>query len=379
MQRAEPAALPRTRSRYPLTFIVQARGRNDLLAKELRDQIGDLGYSAPYVLATSRGHQLVSALKTTRMDGVPPATDELLAKRRAAVALAVGSDVVVAAGGGRALDLGKAVATKADLPLIVIPTQLSHDGVVSPLAILTDARGHKQTVVADPPDAVFFPLPLLTAAPVQAFAAGIGDLLSNEYALMDWQLAQRRGRDEVDPRAESLAQESMQLIESLLEGSAVDTCRDPLAIALLGTALVNSGMAMFEAGNSRPASGAEHKISHAIDALLGPRALHGAQVAFGCMVSAHLYGGDTEAVRAQLSALGLPTHPDHLQMTDDELQAVLTCAAQMRPDRYTILHERLLDEADVRTVISELWGQHEALRSQGRRSSSRKKVCNSAR
>ena len=356
MQRAEPAALPRTKSRYPLTFIVQARGRSDLMAQELRDQIGDLGYAAPYVLTTSRGQQLVTLLNATRMDAVPPAADELLTKRRAAAAVAAGSDVVIAAGGGRALDLGKAVATKADLPLIVIPTQLSHDGVASPLAILTDARGHKQTVVADPPEAVFFPLPLLTAAPVQAFAAGIGDLLSNEYALLDWRLAQSRGRDEVCPEAESLAQESMQLIEGLLSGPATENCRDPLAIALLGTALVNSGMAMFEAGSSRPASGAEHKISHAVDALLGPRALHGAQVAFGCMVSAYLYGMDVDAVRAPLTSLGLPVHPADLDLSDGELRAVLTCAAEMRPDRYTILHERLTNDADVRTVIMDVFG-----------------------
>lgn len=356
MQRAESAPLPRTRSRYPLTFIVEARGQTDLLARAVRDQIADLGYAAPYVLATSRARDLVGSLAATRTDGVPNATDELQAHRRAASAVAAGSDVVVAAGGGRALDLGKAVALKADLPLIVIPTQLSHDGVASPLAILTDARGHKQTVATDPPDAVFFPIPLLTAAPVRAFSAGIGDLLSNEYALMDWQLAQSRGHDVVSAQAECLAEESMHLIEGLLAAPVSETARDPLAVALLGTALVNSGMAMFEAGSSRPASGAEHKVSHAIDALLGPRGLHGAQVAFGCMVSAHLYGRDTELVRQQLSALGLPVHPRQLNLSSEELSAVLTSAAEMRPDRYTILHEALVDDSCVRALIRELWG-----------------------
>ena len=46
---------------------------------------------------------------------------------------------------------------------------------------------------------------------------------------------------------------------------------------------------MIAAGTSRPASGGEHEISHAIDEIFGGRALHGAQVAFGC-VAAHIAG-----------------------------------------------------------------------------------------
>ena len=40
-------------------------------------------------------------------------------------------------------------------------------------------------------------------------------------------------------------------------------------------ALVSSGVAMSIAGSSRPASGGEHKFSHAIDRLAPGKALHG--------------------------------------------------------------------------------------------------------
>ena len=46
------------------------------------------------------------------------------------------------------------------------------------------------------------------------------------------------------------------------------------------------------AGSSRPCSGAEHLISHALDDLRPGTAHHGEQVAFGALVTTRLQGED---------------------------------------------------------------------------------------
>ena len=59
------------------------------------------------------------------------------------------------------------------------------------------------------------------------------------------------------------------------------------------------------AGSSRPCSGAEHLISHALDALHPGTAQHGEQVAFGALVATRLQGGDWGALREFMLAAGM--------------------------------------------------------------------------
>jgi glycerol-1-phosphate dehydrogenase [NAD(P)+] len=132
--------------------------------------------------------------------------------------------------------------------------------------------------------------------------------------------------------------------------------RDPGSLRGLADALVMSGMAMICAGSSRPASGGEHEISHAIDQRFRGRALHGAQVAFGCVISVALYGEDTAAFRERLARLGLPQHPAELSLSEDVVVQLLLAAPETRPGRFTILEDADLDEAKARALVRSIWG-----------------------
>jgi glycerol-1-phosphate dehydrogenase [NAD(P)+] len=116
-----------------------------------------------------------------------------------------------------------------------------------------------------------------------------------------------------------------------------------------------SGLAMICAGTSRPASGGEHEISHAIDEVFGGRAMHGAQVAFGCIISAALYGQDTDAFRARLRRLGLPQHPADMGLSEDDVVKVLLAAPDTRPGRFTIVEDADLDESKARSLVRSIW------------------------
>ena len=266
-----------------------------------------------------------------------------------------GGDVITAIGGGRCLDIAKLAAAASGLPLIAVPTQLSHDGICSPVAVIPRDEGIPESVEAVAPFAAFFSLPILMESPLSSIRAGLGDLISNPLALRDWELAASRGLEEIDEGAWHLSVEAFHLIEKVLDSDLKEEAHDPRLLGLLANALANSGLAMICAGSSRPASGAEHKISHAIDHMFGPRALHGAQVAFGSVISVALYGLDVEAFRAQLAHLGLPHHPQHLALSEDDLVAILLAAPEMRPGRFTILEQHGLDERSARALIRSIW------------------------
>lgn len=314
------------------------------------------GFVRPFIVGSERAGALVGSLSDLAGWETPPtgATQDH-ATSLGTVITRSGSDVIAAIGGGRCLDIAKLAAKTSGLPLVAVPTQLSHDGICSPVAVLPKGRGIPESIEAVAPRAAFFSLPILLHAPLATVRAGLGDLMSNPLALRDWELAASRGLEDIDEDAWHLSVESFHLIEYLLNTDLSQNSNDPTLLARLAHALANSGLAMICAGSSRPASGAEHKISHAIDHMFGPRAMHGAQVAFGSLVSVALYGLDVEEFKEQLEHLGLPSHPRDLGLTNDDLAAALLVAPAMRPGRFTILEQQGLDERSARRLVRSIW------------------------
>jgi glycerol dehydrogenase-like iron-containing ADH family enzyme len=70
-----------------------------------------------------------------------------------------------------------------------------------------------------------------------------------------------------------------------------------------------------------------------------PRAaLHGEQVALGCLVSAAAHGSPLlGTLRAVFARLGLPCHPSDLGIDDALMREAVVRAPATRPDRHTIL------------------------------------------
>ena len=327
-------------------------------ASELQSRIRDLGANDPYTVASRHGEALGSGLSEAQLRETPPAdADQEWANQAGARVKSAGADLVVAIGGGRTLDIAKIAAARAGVMIVSVPTQLSHDGIASPVAVVGDGSGRTLSIGAIAPRAVFISVPTLRGSSAPSAAAGIGDLLANPLALKDWALAAERGVDEVDEGAWELSVESYRSIEGELERDLVEAVDDGDFLRRLADSLILSGAAMIRAGNSRPASGAEHEISHALDELHGGPALHGAQVAFGCIVSVALYEEDHRAFRERLLRLGLPQHPRELGLSEDDLVRVLLHAPNTRPGRFTVLEEANLDESSARALVRKIWGE----------------------
>jgi glycerol-1-phosphate dehydrogenase [NAD(P)+] len=102
-------------------------------------------------------------------------------------------------------------------------------------------------------------------------------------------------------------------------------------------ALIVSGVSMSVAGSSRPASGAEHMVSHALDRLVPGRALHGEQCGVATIVALYLHGAAWEEARDALHHVGAPTTAKQLGIPRDTLVEALLQAHTIRPERLTIL------------------------------------------
>ena len=252
-------------------------------------------------------------------------------------------DALVAIGGGGTLDVAKHAATLVGLPLVGVATNVSHDGIASPVSSLAHGQA-KASFGVQMPVAVVVDLDYVALSPAAMRRAGIGDAISNLTALADWRLASRERAEPLDGLAATLADAGATAV-SHAEG----TIDDVSFLVTLAEALVLSGLAMATAGSSRPCSGADHEIVHAVDHLYPGTALHGELAAVGAAFAAHLHG-DAELVREIdrcLARHGLPrTHRD-VGLTDEQFARAVAYAPATRPGRFTILEHLALAEREI--------------------------------
>jgi glycerol-1-phosphate dehydrogenase [NAD(P)+] len=257
------------------------------------------------------------------------------------------SEAVIAVGGGRVLDVSKIAAHEAGVPIITVPTTLAHDGMSSPVAVLRSGR-RSRSVGVRVPIAVCVDLDVVRSAPERTLLSGVGDLLSNISAGLDWELAERHEMDRVEQVSRVVAKASAEgFLHTILGARAreVDVPQPlpPSSWSLehyraLAEGLLCSGVAMAIAGSSRPCSGAEHLISHALDQLSPAPAAHGLQVGLATLFTLELHGAPREPVKRALQAIGFPTRPEQLQISRSLFLEAVAQAPGQRVGRYSILN-----------------------------------------
>lgn len=243
-----------------------------------------------------------------------------------------GADFLVGVGGGRVIDTAKIVAYNLDLPFISVPTAASHDGIASARASVPLESGHA-SLEAQPPMAIIADTGVIAAAPHRLLAAGCADIISNYTAILDWELAHRVKGEPVSEYAMAL---SKMTAEILVKNATIIRPHQEQSARFVIKALVSSGVAMSIAGSSRPASGGEHKFSHALDRLAPQKALHGESCGIGTIISMYLHGGDWRSIRSSLKTIGAPTTPADLGIPDATAVEALMMAKTIRPERFTI-------------------------------------------
>ncbi|HTV21649.1 MAG TPA: iron-containing alcohol dehydrogenase family protein [Polyangiaceae bacterium] len=271
----------------------------------------------------------------------------LAAAARLLAALPGRARALIALGGGRAVDLAKHAASIAGLPFVAVPTSLSHDGFASPLASLHTPNG-RRSIACRPPCAVVVDTAVCLAAPAPLWLSGVGDVVAKVSAVFDWKLAFHARGEPVNDLAALLSDATV----SQLSARPV---RDLEGTRALATALLLNGVAMSLAGTSRPASGSEHLISHALDQLSARPRLHGLQVGVATYIVSQLQaalpgaGQGHERVARLLDASGFFDAIAADPFSRAEWQRALELAPSIKQDFYTVLSTR-----DVRAEFARL-------------------------
>lgn len=205
-------------------------------------------------------------------------------------------DLILAVGTGTIHDIGRYVAFQYKIPFISVPTAASVDGFVSTVAAMT-WNGLKKTVPAAPPIAVYADSNIFAAAPRRLNASGVSDLFGKYICLADWKIAHMLTDEYICDEIIELEEKALRTVRSCLDDIAQG---DRESCEKLMYALILSGLAMQMVGNSRPASCAEHHLSHLweMEVINGPLdALHGEKVSIGTLIVLREYNRIARAIR----------------------------------------------------------------------------------
>ncbi len=258
------------------------------------------------------------------------------------------ADFFLGVGGGKSIDVAKLTSFQEEKPFVSVPTAASHDGIASSRASIHGAKG-ATSIETQAPMAIVADTLIIKRAPHRLLAAGCGDIVANLTAVRDWQLAHRVKGEPYSEYAATLSLVSYQII---VENADVIRTGTEESVRNVVKALISSSVAMAIAGSSRPASGAEHLFSHALDITAPRHALHGEQCGVGTIMMAYLHGEDWVGIKRALKTIGAPTNARDLGIPARCIVKALTIAHRIRPDRYTILNEGLSRKAAERLAMT---------------------------
>ncbi|MBQ9756011.1 MAG: sn-glycerol-1-phosphate dehydrogenase [Clostridia bacterium] len=268
------------------------------------------------------------------------------------------ADYVLAVGSGTLNDMAKSVATRLNIESGVLATAPSMDGYCSAGAALMRG-GVKVTDTVNTPSDILIDLDIVCHAPRIMTAAGFGDIVGKYTCLTDWKMANAVNGEEINQKAFTMMEEAL---NSCVGAYDQLTTYSPDAVAKLMNALVVAGLSMAECGNSRPASGSEHHISHFLEMDFVRRGekipMHGIKVAIGCMISIEIYNyilenkiqfngcekvyeyarqlPTVEKVKSMLEGMGCPTKFSEIGVRKETMEETIEKAYTVR-DRFTVL------------------------------------------
>ena len=272
--------------------------------KKLPILLREDGYNHPVIVCDGNtwkaaGKQTASLIPGSRVVCLP---EENLHADETAVEKVLGElkgadDVLLAVGSGTIHDITRYAANERTLPFYSIPTAASVDGFVSTVAAMT-WHGFKKSFSAVAPRFVIADTGIFSKAPYRLTASGVSDLLGKYTAIADWKIANVVVGEYICKRICQMEMEAVNRVIDSIDGLRAGT---PQAYEELMYGLLLSGLAMQMVGNSRPASGAEHHISHFWEMeLINPHidAYHGEKVSAGLLICLKEYQEILDTIRS---------------------------------------------------------------------------------
>ena len=228
--------------------------------------------------------QQVIVLKAEGLHADEKSTAEVLARLEDDV------EVIIAVGSGTIHDIARFCAHERGIRFVSCPTAASVDGFCSTVAAMT-WYGYKKTIPAVAPEIVIADSEIIKNAPFHMVCSGVGDIMAKYTALAEWEISHVVTGEYLCQTIYDITRQAADMVMNSVPGLLAGAHE---AYETVTYALVMSGIAMQMMGNSRPASGAEHHISHMIE--MGPKnfevrfpAMHGEKTGVGTMIAAREY------------------------------------------------------------------------------------------
>lgn len=197
-------------------------------------------------------------------------------------------DFMIAVGSGTIHDITRYHAYEKKIPFLSVPTAASVDGFVSTVAAMT-WHGFKKSFTAVAPCFVLADSEIFSKAPLRLTASGVGDLLGKYTALCDWKIAHIITGEYICDKVVDMEYGVLKDLCANLDGIGSQNIE---AYENLMYGLLLSGIAMQMIGNSRPASGAEHHMSHLWEMAAISEPIdyyHGEKVGVGLCLATEVY------------------------------------------------------------------------------------------
>lgn len=257
-------------------------------------------------------------------------------------------DLLLAVGAGTIHDIARYISYQNRIEFFSVPTAASVDGFVSTVAAMT-WEGFKKSFTAVSPLCVIADLTVIAKAPFRLTASGTADLLGKYTALTDWRISHLLTGEPICERILRMEEAAIKMVRKNLAG--LREGRDKAYKALM-YGLLLSGLAMQMTGNSRPASGAEHHLSHLWEmGLLNPPngAYHGEKVGVGLVIVCEVYHAAAARMKEDSFSAGKTkeTLADLLRVTKENQKLTEEMIKENTPDPLEeVLPNKLLEYRD---------------------------------
>lgn len=224
-------------------------------------------------------------------------------------ALAADVDGVISVGTGSLNDICRVVTYQMKKTFCIFATAPSMDGFASDTAPIIE-NNFKSSWQAAQPMVIIADTKILAAAPDELKSSGFGDMVAKYIGLADWKISNLLIGEYYCDNIAKLTKEATDRILSLAEH--VTENNEETAGAIMES-LVMTGLAMKLAGCSRPASGAEHVVSHYLECYKVIRGIwpeyHGKKVGVATVLLNRAYRNIAERV-TEIDPVADPTDWD---------------------------------------------------------------------
>lgn len=253
-------------------------------------------------------------------------------------------DLVIAAGGGKVIDTGKAVSHEMKIPIIVVPTTAATDAPCSGEAVIysTDGVFEREIVLSKNPDCVIVDTTVIARAPSVFLISGMGDALATFWEADTCFKSNKPNvlTGEFPPTLSAMALARL-CYDTLLEhGLLAKLAVEQQAVTPSVEAIVEANTLLSGLGFESGGLAAAHSLHNGLTVLKeSSKSYHGQKVAFGTITQLVLEGRPSKDLVEVLGfclSVGLPVCMEDLHITKPTREDIQKVAAAATAKEETI-------------------------------------------